>query len=443
MPNIIAYTALVSWPFITLGIFSILRPSRALVYCLLAGYLFLPVKTAFDFPGVPALDKTSIANLSALLGALIFSKGPVIRLPREWWICALMAIYVVSPMMTVLTNRDPLFFGGLVLPGLKPYDALSVSSYKAIDLIPFFLGYNILVSARSHRDVLQAFVIAGIFYSLLMLVEIRLSPQLHNWVYGFFPHSFAQQVRDGAFRPVVFLGHGLLVAIFTAMSLGAAAYFAQRRERLWGVTGWAWLLYLAGLLILSRSLGALLIASAVLLAMFTVSRQRMRLVCALLAITVLAYPALRGAELAPVQSLNNRIAAINEDRAESFQVRIDNENALLAKANQRPWFGWGGYGRNRIYDDDSGKDLSVTDGTWIIVAGTSGWVGYLATFGLLCLPIVFAWKRGIHFSASSAAVSLLLIINLLDLIPNSSLSPLTWLLAGSLVAVLPRSGNRR
>jgi hypothetical protein len=443
MPNAVAYLALTLWPAVTLALFASMRPGQALIWSLLGGFLLLPVNTAFDFPGVPALDKTSIPNISALVGAVLFAKGPVARLPREWWVVTLMVVYIISPMFTVLTNRDALQFGSFLLPGLRLYDALSAAAYKGIDLIPFVLGYNILKGPRMQGYVLRALVLAALGYSLLMVVEIRLSPQLHTWIYGFFPHSFAQQVRDGSFRPVVFLGHGLLVAIFTSMSLVAAAYLAQRREQLFGVSAWFWVAYLAGLLILCRSLGALMLGVAGIGVMLLFSRSRVRLICAVVALTVLAYPLLRGADIVPVQAMADQIAAVNEERAASLQTRIDNEGSLLAKANQRPLFGWGSFGRNRVYDESTGKDLSITDGTWIIIVGSNGWTGYIAAFGLLCLPLMAAWRRGIRLSRASAALSMIMAVNLLDLLPNSSLTPLTWLIAGAVIAATGQSGVRR
>lgn len=61
-------------------------------------------------------------------------------------------------------------------------------------------------------------VIAGLIYTVPMLYEIRMSPQLHTIFYGYFPHSFGQQARGGGFRPVVFMGHGLLVGFLRLSS---------------------------------------------------------------------------------------------------------------------------------------------------------------------------------------------------------------------------------
>ena len=74
-------------------------------------------------------------------------------------------------------------------------------------------------------------IVAGLCYSVPMLFEVRMSPQLHTWIYGYFPHSFVQQMREGGFRPVVFLGHGLLTAFFIMSAAVAAAAFWQTRTR--------------------------------------------------------------------------------------------------------------------------------------------------------------------------------------------------------------------
>jgi len=443
MPNTVAYGALIVWPFVTFAIFSAMRLERAVIVSLLAGYLLLPVKTSFDFPGVPALDKTSIANLSTYAAAMVHTGGRSLRLPREWWLIALMSVYLVSPIITIINNGDMLSFGELILPGLKFYDAFSAAAYKAIDLLPFLLGYNILRTARAQDEFLRTLAVAALAYSVLMLIEIRLSPQLHAWIYGFFPHSFGQQVRGDGFRPVVFLGHGLVVAIFAAMAIVATAYLARQRIPLFGISSWFWLAYLVVVLVLCKSLGALLLTLGALLIIVMARRRTLQITCLLLALLVLTYPASRGADLVPVQMIADHVAQYSGERAGSFQTRIDNEEQLLARSSLRPWFGWGGYGRNRVFDEDTGKDISITDGTWVIIVGVNGWVGYFAVFGLLCIPII----QGFYSKSVSAmprdVLALILAINLLDLLPNSSLSPVTWLIAGSIMPSALKHLKRR
>ena len=61
------------------------------------------------------------------------------------------------------------------------------------------------------------------------LFEVRFSPQLNIWIYGFFQHDFQQMIRGGSFRPIVFLPHGLWVALFFLSTLVAAAALLHRR----------------------------------------------------------------------------------------------------------------------------------------------------------------------------------------------------------------------
>jgi len=443
MPNTFAYGALLIWPLVTFAIFAILRPNQAVIWSLLAGYLFLPVKTSFDFPGVPALDKTSIVNLSTFLAAILYTGPRAVRAPQEWWINVLMIGYVASPILTIFGNSDALIYGDLLIPGLKLYDAFSSGAYKAIDLLPLLIGYNLLRTPKGQHEILRAIVIASLGYSLLMLVEIRLSPQLHRWIYGFFPHSFDQQMRGDGFRPVVFLGHGLLVAIFAAISIAAAAYLARMRVRLFGISSWWWLAYLLIVLMLCKSLGALILAVAAAGMTLFMNRKLIRIICASAALIVLTYPALRGSDSIPVQPIADYVAHYSEERAASFQTRIDNEDQLLARANQRPWFGWGGYGRNRVFNEETGKDISITDGMWIIIVGTYGWIGYIFTFGLLCIPIIISSAKKFNYLANSGFVDMLLVINLFDILLNSSLSPLTWLMAGSAVPFIHSARLKR
>jgi hypothetical protein len=142
-------------------------------------------------------------------------------------------------------------------------------------------------------------------------------------------------------------------------------------------------------------------------------------------------------------------ASVNEDRAGSLQFRFDNEGRLLERASQRPLFGWGRWGRSRVYDE-SGSDIGVTDGRWTITLGQFGILGFLVEFGLLAWPVFWA-ASALRFAESErdsvflAALALIIAINMIDLLPNASLSPWTWLLAGALLgrAEALRSASRQ
>ena len=107
---------------------------------------------------------------------------------------------------------------------------------------------------------------------------------------------------------------------------------------------------------------------------------------------------------------------------------------MLDKALDRPLFGWGAWGRSRVFDSDSGADITISDGHWVGVLGVGGWVRYLFEFGLLCVPLILLFLRCRQYDIGmeSAILALVLAANLIDLIPNSGLTPLTWIIAGAL-----------
>src|SRR5690606_24234269 len=78
---------------------------------------------------------------------------------------------------------------------------------------------------------------------------------------------------------------------------------------------------------------------------------------------------------------------IDSDRAESLASRFHNENLLAERALERPVFGWGGWNRSRVYNEE-GEDISTTDGLWIIVLGKTGFFGLSALTLTLLVPAV-------------------------------------------------------
>jgi hypothetical protein len=410
---------------------------KAIIWTILGAYLLLPVGADIKFEGVPALDKNSIPSLMVFAGCL-FAVG---RFPRlsygvgtvELLCCA----FVVSPFITSNFNGDELRFGGLVLPGVGTYDALSAAASQFIVLLPFFLGRQFLRSASDNEDILRILALAGFAYSLPMLFELRMSPQLHVWTYGYFPHSFEQQMRDGGFRPVVFLGHGLLVAFFGMTAAVAAAALWRTKVPLARLPASLVTGYLSGVMVLCKTLGTI-VYGAVLVPLVRFASPRLQLRLAVVLVTIaLAYPMLRTIDLVPTQLFLDAAGSVSSDRARSLGVRFDQEYALLERASERRWFGWGRWGRNRVYDE-AGRDVSVTDGRWIITMGTFGVLGFIAEFGLLALP-VFRAASALRFATSTpekillAALALIVAINVFDLLPNSSIRPWTWLLTGALL----------
>ncbi len=438
------------WPIVVLILFKRLSLPLAICWSIVAGYLLLPFGPRLDLPFLPQFDKHSVPLLAVLLFVLLrvsrdavhgakvqqVSSAPVLTgwLPRHPVGRLLILCLVLSTMMTVLTNEDPLAYGPLTIPGLRTYDIFSNLLTLIITLLPLFLARKCLATDEAHKDLLMVLALAGFAYAFLVLYEVRMSPQLNNIIYGYYPSGWRQNIRGDGFRPIVFIRHGLWLSIFMACALLAAIAYMRiskpdQKPILWGV-----ILWMALALLLSRSMTSLIIVIFLAPVILIFSARFQVLVAAIIALTVLFYPMLRGSGLVPTDRVVAVIETINPQRANSLQFRLNNEDILLEKANDRPLFGWGGWGRFRVYDS-SGRDVSTTDGRWTISIGSEGWFGYLSRFGLLTIPIVLMMLRRKTYEISRATAALCLILagNLVDLIPNAGLTNITWLIAGALL----------
>lgn len=447
-PNIIAYIALMVWPFVAWKLWQKLGPGQALIWTVLGGYLLLPPLTAFDLPVIPNLDKATIPNLMALACALWLLKDKISFIPDSWLGKSLILVYVLSPFGTVLTNGDPLIFQQGQISGMRIYDSLAAIAYQMIALLPFFLARRYLGTPEGARAIVAALVAAGLAYSLPMIVEAVMSPQMNVWVYGFFQHDFFQTIRYGGYRPVVFLPHGLWVAFFAFMAVAAASVTLRRVAPEDRPKALLTLGYLAAMLLLCRSAGPIIYALAVVPLLFLLPTRWQLAIAAVMAMVVVAYPVLRGAHLVPIDQILAFADTLSPERAYSLRFRIENEEILLDRANERPYFGWGGYGRAFTHDPITGKTLNIADGAWVILMGNYGWVGYLTEFGLFSLPLLLLGREALRQPAAAlspwvGAVALILGANLLDLLPNATQIPFTWLMAGALLGEAERLARLR
>jgi len=440
MPNIIAYLALFIWPIVAILLFRLLPLQKALVWTIIGGYLLLPTATYIKFPMVPPIDKTTVTSVPALILCLLMAPrqlpnpAPLARTGRHVFLL-LFLVVITSPVLTVLQNTEPVINGRVFIPGLRLYDAMSLISELLVSLIPLWLGLRYLNSRDGLRTVLQVLAIGGLAYTIPVLFEVRFSPQLHTWIYGFFPHSFLQHIREDGFRPVVFLSHGLLVGIYLCIaSLAAATLFREARREgrpaVWWFLSTVWLL---GVLSVSKNFGAMTIALVLTAAVLLLGRRPQLIIGLAIATVVIFYPILRGAGWIPVDAVYEYVQSINPDRADSLKYRLDNEDAVLARASEKPLLGWGSWGRELIYDPGTGRLLSIVDGIWVRVIGSFGWIGYIGRFGLLTAPILLFALRRRSVGDSFLPIGLIITLGatLIDLLPNSGLVNYVWLMAGA------------
>jgi O-antigen ligase len=131
---------------------------------------------------------------------------------------------------------------------------------------------------------------------------------------------------------------------------------------------------------------------------------------------------------------------ISLERAQSLQYRLENEDVLAEKARQRPLFGWGGWGRARVYDDE-GRDITTTDGLWIIIFGNNGLVGLLGLTGAVLMPILVLMRHypperwGHPMVAPAASLAVMLLLYMIDNLLNAMTNPMFMLVAGGIAGL--------
>lgn len=433
-PNWFAYIALFLWPAVAAILYFYLPANKATVWTILGAFLLLPYGLTIKFETIPGFDKDTIPNICALIGCMLTVRRGPVNIRRSTSVTLLVLMYLFVPVITSYLNSDTIVVGKTVLQGVGIYDGISALLAQFLFFLPFLLGRQLFHDSADVQVMLRALVFAALVYSVPMLFEVRFSPQLHNWVYGYMPRSFLQQMREGGFRPMVFTGHGLIAALFMSTALVAAATLWRLRARLstGGVVG-----YFGVILVTCKSYASLgygiVFAPQI---MFLKPRTVVR-VASLVVLLTFFYPLLRSFDLFPTGQLVSIAEGMSQERADSLKFRFDQEKLLLDRASERPAFGWGRYGRSRIYDE-TGKDVSVTDGRWIITLGQFGLLGFIAEFGLLLLPVLMA-ASALRYAPTFAdkmllaGLSAVSAINTVDLLPNAALSPWNWLIAGALL----------
>jgi hypothetical protein len=448
--NAFAYAALLLWPFLSAYLFSKFRPTIAAAVVLLGAAMFLPERVQLDAPVLPAFTKHSAGALCAWLGCLWRCPARLREARRSGRLLNYcVVVMVLGQVVTALTNGDELRFGPTTLQAMGLYDSVSFILSDLITIyLPLHVARAVYRSPADLEDFLRVLVGAGLLYSLGAWLEMRLSPQLHNWLYGFHQHAFGQTKRYGAYRPVLFFEHGLDAAkFFFSCTLGSVA-LAAMRSRVGGLPMRGVQVYFFVVVAALRSTGIWIYALLSAPLVFLLGIKARSRVASLLAVLVLSYPVIRWSGWLPEADMLDAAAGFGEDRAQSLSVRFVNEAQLLERAMDRPWFGWGGYARNRVYDE-YGVDISVTDGLWARILGSQGIVGFVAYFGLLLVPIWTVARRLLRVRPDShikalSIVCLLAAILAVDLLPNGQHDYLQFVFAGVLAAqslLLGRSGS--
>lgn len=418
-----------------LALFALLPPRRALLASFLGGWLFLPV-ISYDLEGLPDFSKLFVTCFGILIAVIIFDFKRLTSF-RPNWVDLPVLVWCLVPIASSVTN------------GLGLYDGLSETLGQLVQWgVPYLLGRLYFKSWSDLRELAVALVIAGVVYTPFILFELRMSPQLHRLVYGYYQHAFSQTLRFGMWRPMVFMNHGLMLAFFV-MAVTLTSFWlwwsgAVRQFRLprlarpipfWVVP--AWFTLLTAICVSVNAWLWLLIGAAVLLL-----TERLRtpwvLIGVMLAIPL--YILTQGVNVWPGDvAVDFATGLFGSERAQSLSYRYFNEEMLTEKARQQWLFGWGGWGRQLVRQEWG--PTTVPDSLWVIVFGKFGAVGLIGLVGSLLLPGLLylrrygAWLWGHPNLAPAAVFSTILVLYMFDGLLNAMINPIYMLLAGGLMGI--------
>jgi hypothetical protein len=425
---------------LTIVAFATLRPAVATLVVYFGSVMFGPMLVNFDAPLIPPLDKESLPNLMIFICVLVTAKQQLKAARMGTGIDLLVFSMVLCAAGTAFTNTDTLQYGPTVLPAMASGDIPSEAiRLFLLPVIPFLVARALFRTTDDCRTLLKGLAIAGLVYTPFIIIEMRLSPQFHAWVYGFHQHDFSQTRRGGGFRPMVFMAHGLAVAMLVLTSVIATITLAKAKVKYLKLPRVVPPLVQSLILATIKSMGAFIYGCfAVPIAWFLKPKTQIRIAVILACITA-SYPLLRMTGIFPREQLVEWAASIEQDRARSLEFRFSNEDDLMNKMLERPLFGWGGYSRGHVFDPANGEDMSVVDGGMVSVLSRSGLVGFVVTFGALLYPVFAAFRRVSKLSPQDqpllAGVALLSTFYTVDLLPNGFFNQIPFFLAGALMGL--------
>lgn len=422
------------WIPVVLYFFMRFPPQRAVIVSFIVAWLYLPVVN-IPLPGIPDLSKMSATCYGVLLATLLFDAGRLTSF-KPGWLDLPMLIWCFCPFASSMSN------------GLGAYDGFASSLDQTVTWgVPYFLGRIYLNNLAGVRQLAVGVFVGGLSYVPLCLIESRVSPQLHRWVYGYHASAgFDQSYRLGGYRPTVFMNHGLAVGawMMAATLAGIWLWKTGTIKQLWDIPMNWLVITLLITFVLCRSTGAyaLLVIGLVLIFLSNWLRTALPVLILLLSMCIYLYINSMTETYFTDQLVSVMSKVFPEDRVSSVEYRFNNEEILADKARQSLVFGWGGYGRNRVYARDWKGDLvdiTVTDSLWIIAFGVNGIVGLSSITASMLLPVASLFVLRYPAStwshrkiAPAAVLAVILALYMLDCVLNAMINPIFALTSGGI-----------
>ncbi len=420
---------LIGWIPVVLFLFTALPPRRAVIVAYLLAWLFLPIK-GYNLPGLPDYTKMSATTLGVMLGVMLFDSRRLFSF-KPSWVDIPMFVFCTVGAASSMTN------------GLGPYDAMSAIVEQMITWgLPYLIGRVYFTDPQGIKELALGVVIGGLIYVPLCLIELRFSPQLHRWVYGYHQHVFYMTLRMGGYRPMVFLAHGTELGMWMTCTtvLAMWLWMGSAVKRIIGFKMIWWFLLLLVMAFLCKSAGALGLLIIGAMVVLGIRFHVARLAVATLIVVIPLYMVTRISnvvERTDLTPIANKLAGWRA--ADSLDHRLYCEDKYIENAMRRPLVGlarWD-FRPNVVYE---GRPI-VNDGYWILVLSKRGLVGLVSYAAFLILPAFVLWRAvrprawlRVPSVAAAGGLSCVLILFGIDSLMNAMLNPIYAVACGAVLS---------
>lgn len=351
--------ALVAGILLAFGLTVVLPGYKAFTWSFLIATFFMPTIHS-NYPlelGIPYLSRDTVVAYGMLPATILFRPSSIRRLSRHHYL--LLLLVVLAAIATLQAGGSmPLVLGASLQWLLRLVIPVCLAHWH------FRTREQVLYFYRS------ALKLAAI-YALLLIWEWRMSPQFHTIVYGHFQHQFLQMSRGGFFRPIGFFRHALDVGFLYAFLVVAAVGLHVNRE--FRAPRWLLVLLVLGAAC-SMSMGPILAAIIGLGLVWLRRNKTIGRLQKLLPIVILFAGIILTRDSRNFDPVVDLIRSVSEDRAASFQYRINACEEYLSAFSERPLFGYGPL--------QSFRTETATDSMLLI---------YLLVWGALATGVLYAW----------------------------------------------------
>ncbi len=326
--------------------------------------------------------KATVTGFTGLLCVFLFDRKIFRRFRLTFWDLP-MAMWCMVPLLSTIANP------GDVGHGLQDeiYQLLSWG-------VPYVLGRLYFSDTASLRLAAKAFVIAGLLYVPICLVEIYYGPQFYAHLYGFQPLRWVRVKRYFGYRPIGFLENGTQLGIWmaTAALLSVWLWLRHTFERILGLPTALVAIILCVTTILCQSTGSIVLLFALLPLVF-ISRKYFPRVCAIvLVVGILSFASLRLLNIVSLSETVHHNAAAHDVSAflkkigrGSLGTRLARDERTVSLALEQPLLG------SNQWDWWSHLQMRPA-GLWLLTFGMYGLFGLLALEAMQLIPVVrVAW----------------------------------------------------